>query len=420
MSGSTSFRFKKPVNWAYAPGLTKAGVDGSVGDKGTDGNAIYFIDYELNNSYNIELAQQKLENNYTLSGNSIKISEEREYHSGDLIVSDRGNCYRIEKGSDPYYTFSINYIGRISTGGNTSEEPKIVGLAIYKLDDIFQEYPRTYYGFLPNNREFLEQDINRYFVKYRPDTYISADANPEAFRVYGLWYKFAVLTDEDPSDNIEYTVEVRLRNKKSYHFNSVPELSYGSKTDPVEDSVYRLFEFNKVLEFSVPSMRKEEYEEMTTEDFVAYGGEPYFLSDMSLDKVHLFGNDIRQLVCQQNGNTYCSIDGITSMKTIVDDSMMQRHTIPGKCWPDVQGEKFVPAVYSSFRYASDPMEYDINWRGGESAYFSSMSDSHLTDLYKEIEAFVHDAEFRIVMHYKDSGEIKVVDIREPIYKENLG
>ena len=200
--------------------------------------------------------------------------------------------------------------------------------------------------------------------------------NPEAFRTYGLWYKFAVLTDIEPSDNIEYTVEVRLKNKKSYHFNSVPELSYGTKTDPVEDSVYHIFEFNKTLEFSAPSMTKEEYDEMSDDDFIAYGGEPYYLSDKSMDKVHLFGNDIRQLICQQNGLTYCSIDGIITMKTIIDDSMMQRHTIPEKSWPDTQNEKFVPAVYSAFHTTGGAEERDINWRGGESAYFSSMSDSY--------------------------------------------
>lgn len=411
MSGSTSFRFKKPINWAYAPGLTKAGADGSVGPKGLDGNSIYFIDYELNNSYNIELAQQKLENNYTLSGNSTHISEEREYHSGDIIISDSGNCYRIEKGVDPYYTFSINYIGKISTSRNSNNELKNVKLLIYTLSDC-PEYPREYIGFLPNNRQFLDASNGKYSVSHTVDSYIDHEEDTEVFGTTGIWYKFIVLTETESPSNIDYTVEVKLKNNKSYHFNSVSDPNYASKQDPLENSLYRKFEFEKILEFPAPSMTFTDFDSSYDGNditYATYGGtEPYFLSEMLFDKVHLFGNDVKHVVNTYNGDIYCSVDGVAAMKKVNDTTeLLQVRSIAGKNWPVESNNGFVPAVYSTYNNVNNNIqEYDINWRGGESAFFSSQPNTA-----RMIE-FVKKADFRIIIHDKDSGEIRFVDISD--------
>lgn len=413
MSGSTSFRFKKPVNWAYAPGLTKAGVDGSAGNRGTDGNAIYFIDYELNNSYNIELAQQKLENNYTLSGNSVQISEEREYHSGDLIISDSGSCYRIEKGADPYYTFSINYIGRISKASESMNDAKVTGVGILMLTDT-EEYPRRYEGFVPNNRQYLREEDHKYCVDYSSDT----EVDPEDLTIYemnGIWYKFFVFVDGSVGANTDYTVEMRLNNEKTYAFDSVSNFEYehASRFDPTTNLLYRVFNFGKTLEFSAPCITREEFlDTMTEQELIEYGDEsnasPHFLSDMSMDKVHLFGNDIKELVCVQNGETYASVDGETRMERVESTDIMRRHAIPGRTFPESDSQEvLVPAAYSIFEATqSSDHEEGINWRGGESAYFSSC-DPELA--IKEMTCFIEShADFKIIIHDKNSGEIKTV------------
>lgn len=427
MSGSISFRFKKPVNWAYAPGLTKAGADGSVGKTGFDGNAIYFIDYELNNSYNIELAQQKLENNFTLSGNSVQISEDREYHSGDIIISDRGSCYRIEKGIDPYYTFSINHIGNFSIPESVNNV-KVLGLAIYKIPEN-DTYKRSYNNFIPNNRQTLKKvdDNLNYQVEYRTDSEISYNHNTihPAFSINGLWYKFLVIIEDEESlsnnTNIKYTLEINLKNRKSYHFNSVPDLHYDEHSDPVNPYLYGFFNFNKTLEFSVPVMPKTTFENNSNNiDFIInYGNaEPYFLSDMSMDKVHLFGTDIRQMVVRQNNTTYCSIDGVTAMREADSDGMMRRHNTPTHSWPDSEATpgataKLVPAVYSKFDVEAQNDEDNINWRGGESAYFSSIKDPELAidSIEKFLTSALENAEFNIVMHNISNGEVKIVNSR---------
>ena len=61
---ATVFKYKTPVNRNYAPGFVKPGLDGYVGNKGRSGNAVYFVDFDLDNSYDIEMALQKIENNF--------------------------------------------------------------------------------------------------------------------------------------------------------------------------------------------------------------------------------------------------------------------------------------------------------------------------------------------------------------------
>lgn len=418
MSGSTSFRFKKPINWAYAPGLTKAGADGSVGNPGSDGNAIYFIDYELNNSYNIELAQQKLENNFTLSGNSSQISEEREYHSGDIIVSNKGNCYRIEKGDDPYYTFSIKYIGKISSETANTENIKVLFLHVYR------SAANGYYNnFVPNNRQVLNTENGRYTVKNRVDADIANDSatQDEVFGINGAWYKFFVITDGTPAPEIEYTVEVKFKNEKTYNFDSVVTPNYyNDHLDPTtNNNLYRFFKFNKVLEFPVVAISKEVYEMLPPESFETFGDvEPAFLSDMSMDKTHLFGNDVKQLVARKNGKIYCSKDGGCNFMEAVPsvNTVLQTHAAAGKSWPDETAEPFVPAVYSVYRNESSPTEPNINWRGGESAFFSSYSQNSV--VMNIMEYILKFTEFNIIARNKNTGEIKVVSNMEVRWTTN--
>lgn len=418
MSGSTSFRFKKPINWAYAPGLTKAGADGSIGNAGLDGNAVYFIDYELNNSYNIELAQQKLENNFTLSGNSVQISENRTYHSGDLIISSSGNCYRIEKGGDPYYTFSIHYIGRISYN-KSNNETKILGLVVCLIKDEESGFSDNYRNFVPNNRQFLEEEDGIYRIKYTRDTAIDP-SNEEVFRVNGVWCKFLVITETAPYPNEKYSVEVRFENRKTYQFNSVSDLSF-QVNDPTAPPLGGIFKFNKTLEFSAPGIVQSDPAadidatrllESSIAEIANYEGNPYFLSDMSLDKMHLYNNDIKHIVTKQDDKTYVSLDGISSMKEVYDENIVRRHSVPERSWPDDgTTDVLVPAVYSSYNGSYSSLS-DINWRGGESTYFSSYDE----DVVKMIYEFIEKAQFRIIQRNTTTGVIKTIEVTPEIKK----
>ena len=114
------FKYKNPINVSYAPGRTNIGEDGELGSMGKAGNALYFTNLELDNSYNIELTLQKIENNIILSSSNIgNITKIREYKINDLILSNSGKCYKIIQSTSESlfknYKYDIEYIGQFKT-----------------------------------------------------------------------------------------------------------------------------------------------------------------------------------------------------------------------------------------------------------------------------------------------------------------
>jgi hypothetical protein len=71
----------------------------------------------------------------------------------------------------------------------------------------------------------------------------------------------------------------------------------------------------------------------------------------------------------------------------------------------------VPAVYSS-RNGSYSSLSDINWRGGESTYFSSYDE----DVVKMIYEFIEKAQFRIIQRNTTTGVIKTIEVTPEIKK----
>lgn len=409
--GSLSFKFKKPISCAYAPGRTNIGKQGEDGNPGENGSALYFIDYELNNSYIIELTQQKLENGYVLSGESEKISDTREYHIGDIIITNSGNCYRLVKGSG-YYTFDITYIGRISN--NIEEENKNV-VRIYMCRVTSPLYPEICQGFMPNNRQFLDTSNNIKSVLYSSDTDVSEIS--EVFNLYGVWYKFIVTTDVEFGNNIEFTVEINLKNSKTFQMDSINFSPTENNADPTGSPLYHFLPFYKTLEFKAASTLASLIDTMSDNDKLELDNiKPVFISDMSLDKMHLFGNDIKHTVIYKNNKPYCCSGTIDNLSEITASDMtdvLQKRILP------VENSEFVPSIFSVYDNANFKTagENRINWRGGESAYFSG-SDTNL--VLHRIEDFLTSDEniVRVIAHNKNTHEVKVFE-NIKIIKQNI-
>lgn len=410
--GSLSFKFKKPINCAYAPGRTTIGKKGEDGDSGENGTALYFIDYELNNSYIIELTQQKLENNYMLSGESEKISDVRKYRFGDLIISNSGNCYRIIKGTG-YYTYDIEYIGRISSTIDENEY-SVISVYMYELSDS-STYNYIQDGFVPNNRQYLidtSTSENISTIAVNPDFSNNAsDISTNAFKLYGKWYKFIIGTNIDFGNDTEFTVELNLKNTKTYQGSSIFNNSNELISDPVEDrNLYHILPFYKTLEFKAPSIIDASIGTIFSDEIPEYGGiKPYYISDMCLDKMHLFGNEIKQMVAEKNGNIYCLTGDFNdqSLKKVDDENIsiaMQTRNVPQS------STRFIPAVYSIYNnnFLNTVNKDDINWRGGESAYFSSSS---IDTIYNRISDFIKSDEnmIRVIAYNHSTNEIKAFD-----------
>ena len=90
-----TFKYKNHLSLSYAPGISIPGKDGLPGKKGISGNSMYFVDFDLDNSYSIDLALQKIENNKILTNDSNLDINSRPYKANDILISNTGNVYKI-------------------------------------------------------------------------------------------------------------------------------------------------------------------------------------------------------------------------------------------------------------------------------------------------------------------------------------
>ena len=176
------FKYKNPINVSYAPGRTNIGEDGELGSIGKAGNALYFTNLELDNSYNIELTLQKIENNIILSSSNIgNITKIREYKINDLILSNSGKCYKIIQSTSESlfknYKYDIEYIGQFKTKSSVNA----IRAVFTKVDGVPADYP------VPNNAGLvkdtyedsdyklrtLSYNVKLYGIEYSPDSFYS-------------------------------------------------------------------------------------------------------------------------------------------------------------------------------------------------------------------------------------------------------
>ena len=160
------FKYKNPINVSYAPGRTNIGEDGELGSIGKAGNALYFTNLELDNSYNIELTLQKIENNIILSssnfGNTTKI---REYKINDLILSSSGKCYKIIQSTSESlfknYKYDIEYVGQFKTKSSVNA----IRVVFKKITDVSADNP------VPNNAGLVKDAYEAADYKLRTLSY---------------------------------------------------------------------------------------------------------------------------------------------------------------------------------------------------------------------------------------------------------
>lgn len=371
--GSIAFRFNKPVSFNYAAGPAQAGKDGDTGYQGTAGTAIYFTDYELDNSYSIELALQRIENNYVLSGNSNIIIEGRKYKAGDLIISNKANCYKIiesvDKNSD--FSFDIEFLGKFQTTDTTGSN-NVASVYIYDVTEtriydynntsqLLVEYPYNMKCATANNRRYFNG--NNIGIQ----TSTAVQSTSDVFNLYGRWYKCVVILNDD-SPNCKYTVRLDFPNSKTYNMNS-----YNGIYDnmPIDQNLYNSStKFNKSIEFVDCGVNFKPLSDPDRKTYIfkeiAYktGEEPMnaiptcFISDMSMDKIYLSKNNLK---CTFNDSSFISdfANGTISYSAV-------KNVVP----------------HNTLGYgvlsATSP-DGSANLRAGESAWFSTDSSTRVID-----------------------------------------
>ena len=328
------FKYKHPCSYEYAPGYVNIGVDGEQGYQGPHGNAVYFTDFELNNSYEIELALQKIENNYILSNSNINQLQGRVYKVNDIILSNNGNCYKLIESSAKSlfknYKFDIQFLGKMHKSSfNNAAQLVAYDFTNSKIYDnngaLLREFPSHTYSAVPTNR--VEKDFDSSFYQMSHNDKSNMD---EYFSLYGTWLKFVVYGNAQDSiyyndktnflGGVKYSLEIQLNNVKTLQGISSPVDASGNTKndngDPIgvhDNGADALLETKVPMEFSnicicnhnveTKSYGSEETDidkntELVLSELILPNIDkpvhlPAYISDYSMDMLHPSGNNIK-------------------------------------------------------------------------------------------------------------------------------
>ena len=359
---SVHFKYKAQANYEYAPGYVSMGNDGDKGATGKSGNNLYFSNFNLDNSYDIDMALQKIENNYILS-DQVKVElKDRSYKVGDIIMSSNGSIYRIKESSAmslyKNYKFDIEKIGKLRKESyNDISEVKIFDFTGCEFYDQYLNLIRKFNPVtktpVPNHREHFPINKNANLPSSDTDItemtgqYISIPGYPScppvendmhqdprqkyAFNLYGAWIKIIGISSTNITENTEYSLRIDLKNIKYLQGITAPETNpdyigapgcakyRDSLTKKETDASYKTF---VPMEFSNISVyTKENYDtnvvlgDMLKEFKINTVSLPKpkiptrYLSDYSMDLMHPSGNNLKYTLDSSRGYWYMSGKG---------------------------------------------------------------------------------------------------------------
>lgn len=465
------FKYKNPINLSYAPGIVTSGSDGDTGKSGNTGISLYFSDFEFNNSYDIELGLQKIENNYILSSdNFLKLPDGHAYKENDLILSNTGKCYRIISSniSSTFknYTYDIECIGYIQkhdspqvsyieienitgTAPNYNSVQNIIGKGHIKDQDGIMRgnwYRITLVG--------TENSVD-HFISVDKES-VSAEERSLIEKLYKSLFGIGDETVEtDNSEYYRYSLEIKLKNTKSFVLNGYP-------TEPNSK-----LNFYKSLKYSNLDLCKKETVNPddtvdTSNSFVST--KEIFISDNLLDRLHPSDNDIPvEISSFDNSKSMWRNSGVRSDNytkdylNFVKDPACNEHITKLS-----DSHVFIERDFNNQRYDNTGYKVDIHGHSvnnlpvcsagklqdidssadiylnmsndeytqmiqnvtnnvdsanpgkGSSVYFSSLSDQ---DIYKHIDDFVFssDNEFIITIKNLRTKEISYMEV--PVLKK---
>ena len=312
------FKYKNPINVSYAPGRTNIGEDGELGSIGKAGNALYFTNLELDNSYNIELTLQKIENNIILSssnfGNTTKI---REYKINDLILSSSGKCYKIIQSTSESlfknYKYDIEYVGQFKTKSSVNA----IRVVFKKITDVSADNP------VPNNAGLvkdayeaadyklrtLSYNVKLYGIEYSPDSFYSEVVDDSEITPEEKDKRDKAIESITSGEYVpyRYSIQIRLKNTKQFYNQASPvtaeKLNNTSIGDDTENADNMRLSFYKTIEIPNVDLFKDSFYEEGRDDLKEYCNTTLFtVSDSMLDRLHPSKN-----------NVYCTLNNSKDM-----------------------------------------------------------------------------------------------------------
>lgn len=302
------FKYKNPVNISYAPGRANIGEDGEIGNPGKAGNALYFTNLELDNSYNIELTLQKIENNVVLSSSSTgSIKNIREYKIDDLILSSSGKCYKIIQSTSESlfknYKYDIEYLGAFRS--NTSANALRVTFKKLQSDNKNNPVPNnsSLVKDSPSDSDYklrtLSYEVKLFGTEYSPDKFYSGlpgEETPEDEKE--KWEKAIASINSGEDIPYRYSIQIRLKNTKQFCFQSSPEAIEKSASD-MNLSFYKTLDIPNVDLFK-DSFYIDPDKQSFNDGLAKYCKTSVFtVSDSMLDRLHPSKNNVS---CTLNNN----------------------------------------------------------------------------------------------------------------------
>lgn len=331
---------------------------GEDGEDGKTGTSLYFTNYDISNDYYKDIVLRKIQNNTLLSSDSDVQLEGRIYVDGDLVLTNDKYMYQISLYNN---TYDIILIGKIQDENATNDyKDKILSVNL-KIE-------KTLETISVNSNRTLSGTNKIYGLAITPSIYILGD-----------------LKGINSGYDYEFYLRIKLHNKK---YMTSGEYAFYEGTSDNESIEYPLslsdnnVIFYKTLEFNLNKHVKGDNGEYTGNDTITY-----FLSDMSMDKLHPSGNNI-DVKLSTNSSV---LGGLT-----VNDNKLIGNIIYDKDktykletnYTDIKDLETAKRLQFENKNMRDshtsiqfPREIDINgqfrynFRGGESAYFSGMLPS---------------------------------------------
>lgn len=300
MIESFNFEYKKTKMFQdiQPAGLSVYGERGVDGKDGLSGSTVYFINYSTISDNLKTTLLNRINNSTDLNGSSAT----RIYHDNDLIICEiaisiYNYVYKIVKVDSTSNKYDIERFGYISSENNIID----VFDCIHSVKLNIGEYDTTECH-VPVNRSYEYSSANNLsYVDGAKHNDVASTRITEYSKALRLLFGFYVapkikLTNESNASNYDFYIRIHIKNKKSILGRSNLPIMKGYSNawksnineEPFTDNnnVNNVI-FEKVIEIPVSKL----YHSGTTEIPIGETKKPYFISDMACDKLHPSSNN---------------------------------------------------------------------------------------------------------------------------------
>lgn len=380
------------------PGKSGKSINGEQGLKGILKPSVHITDYDPSDEYTKNIILGRIDENYSvLKNSSEKILDG--YTLNDILVTRENDVYKLTESNGPH-KFDLLFLGTMKTRpSNRPEYEKLEeGIsAIFLNINVNNNYDFTR-DLCNRNFDYRDSSIGTGAI-YNPFTYPTGyesdgyEKETGQRQINGVEIEPLIKASKEILDEYDFILDIYLPNEKSYepdaidnhvfnlnHIieNTMPLGSFKVKEEPVHPEFLKNVLFDKKLSIV---LQKEE------------GHKKYFLSDMSCDKLHLYGNEYKSNITDTIDRTVKRYSKVLYCNDVNLYTVTPRYRVPVLSTTVEQTDQLVvfnenqnvflanSEYLDNFEYISYCVREDyggnsdkefVNFRGGESTYFSSI------------------------------------------------